>query len=90
MKLATFAAMGKKKICKLKGKEISLKSSKNLFCKLTIIAQERLVNLKELFEYPLGPLPLALAETDGTSKKSPKSALLHKLEGDVEPVLSIP
>ena len=29
-------------------------------------------------------------ETDGTLKKSPKSALLHKLEGDVEPVLSIP
>ena len=90
MKLATFSTMSKTKICKLKGKEISLKSSKDLFCKVTIIAQKRSLNLNQLFQYPLGPLPLALAETDGTLKKSPKSALLHKLEGPTEPVEVIP
>ena len=33
---------------------------------------------------------MALAETDGTLKKSPKSALLHKVEGTVELVVVIP
>ena len=35
-------------------------------------------------------LPLSLSEADGTFKKSPKSALLHKLEQDVEPVSDLP
>ena len=90
LKLATFATMNKKKICKLKGKEISLRSSKDLFCKVTIIAQKRSINLNQLFEYPLGPLPLSLAETVGTLKKSAKSTLLHKVEGPVEPATAVP
>ena len=90
LKLATFATINKKKICKLKGKEISLKSSKDLFCKVTIIAQKRSINLNQLFEYPLGPLPLSLAETVGTLKKSAKSEFLHKVEGPVEPAAAVP
>ena len=35
-------------------------------------------------------LPLSLSEADGTLKKTPKSALLHKLEQDVEPVSDLP
>ena len=31
-------------------------------------------------------LPLSLSKADGTLKKTPKSALLHKLGQDVEPV----
>ena len=35
-------------------------------------------------------LPLSLSEADGTLKKTPKSALLHNLEQDVEPVSDLP
>ena len=48
MKLSTFSSMNKKKVWKLKGKQISLKSSKDLFCKVTIIAQKRYVDDDEL------------------------------------------
>ena len=89
-KLSTFANLQKKKVCKVKGKEILLKSTTDLFGKITIIAQKRSIDLKRLFQYPLGPLPLSLAAPDGTLKKSTKSVLLHKLEGKTEPVATIP
>ena len=38
-----------------------------------------------LFTYPLGTIPLALVEVDGTLKKTAKALLLHKPE-DVEPL----
>ena len=37
----------------------------------------------------MGPLPFALAEVDGTLKKTAKCLLMHKLEGKVDPVVSI-
>ena len=37
--------------------------------------------MRSLFKYPLVPLPLALAEKNGTLKKTAKSVLLNKLEG---------
>ena len=36
--------------------------------------------MRSLFKYPLSPLPLTLAEMDGTLKKTAKSVLLNKLE----------
>ena len=42
--------------------------------------------MRSVFKFPLGPLPWALAEPMGTSKKTSKATLLHKLEGPVEPL----
>lgn len=81
IKLASFSNLNKTKTCKTKDKVFSLKMSKDLFAKVAIIAQKRSVDLKALFRYPLGPLPLALAEMDGSLKKTVKSSLFHKLEG---------
>ena len=81
MKLATFSSLHKTKICKTNNKVIALKSSKDLFEKIAIIAQESSVDMRSLLKYPLVPLPLALAEKDRTLKRTAKSVLLNKLEG---------
>ena len=80
----------KRKSCKLTDKVVSIESSKDLFSKIAIIAQTRHVDLSELFCYLLGALPLALAETDGSLKKTSKANLLHKLEGDTLPIQDMP
>ena len=54
------------------------------------ITRTATADLKFLFNYPLVPLPMSLAEGDGTLKKTPKSVLLHKLEKGVEPVTEYP
>ena len=61
--------MNKYQEYKCKDKTVILHASKDIFFKLAIIAQKRSVDLKLVFEYPLGPLPLSLAEPDGTLKK---------------------
>jgi hypothetical protein len=82
--------VNKKKICKTRSKVVAIESSKNLFSKIAIIAQKRSIDMKLLFMYPLGSVPLSLAEPDGTLKKTAKSVLLHKLEGSMEPIVEIP
>ena len=69
---------------------VSLKSGKELFARIAIIAQKRSVNMRSLFNYPLGSLQLALAEMDGTLKETPKSVLLRKLEGMGQTVEAFP
>ena len=45
--------------------------------------------MKMLLTYPLGCVPLSLAEADASLRKTAKSVLLHKTEGNVEPIGSI-
>ena len=51
---------------------------------------KRNIDLKILLAYPLGCVPLSLAEADGSLRKTAKSVLFHKFEGDVEPIKCIP
>ena len=39
---------------------------------------------------PLSCVPLSIAEVDGSLRKTAKSDLLHKIEGNVGPIRSIP
>ena len=45
---------------------------------MLLIAQNRKVDTKEVFEYPLGPKPWPLAYADGTMKKHTSKATLGK------------
>ena len=47
--------------------------------------QKRIIDLKTIFCYPLGPLPWSLCSPLGNLKKNNKASLLHKLEGPVIP-----
>ena len=60
-KLQTFSsALKPAKTTTSKGKEVSLKSSRNLCARLSVLAKSRDVDMKTVLSYPLGPYPLAL------------------------------
>ena len=84
-KLNTFKNMNKVTTCKTKNATMTLSATADLFLKIAIISQKRSIDLKSLFSYPLGPLPMFLAVAEGRLKKV-KSLLLHILEKDVTPV----
>ena len=88
-KLATFTSMNKVKKCNVNSMIVLLQVIKDLFSKISLVAQIRSLNKRVVFESPLGPLPWSLAEPLGSLKKTSKASLLHKLEGKVESVESL-
>ena len=81
----------KKKVTrKAVNKEIILKSDRKLFGHMLLVASSRQLNMKDVLQHPLGPLPWALANDDGSLKKTNKSALARKLEGNSSPAEIIP
>lgn len=88
MKLRGFN-IASKKIC-ISGKDVSLKADRHLFARLLVIAQTREMNLRDVLQYSLGPLPWSLAASDGSLAKTDKSKLLEPLVDQVEPVEDVP
>ena len=77
-KIATFATMNKIKTCKVNNKLIPLQATKDLFARISLIAQNRSIDLKAVFQFPLGPLPWSLAEPIGTLRKTSKASLKER------------
>jgi len=71
---------------KISGQDIMIKADRNLFARLLIAAQKRSMDLREMFEYSLGPFPWSLASADGSLCKTDKSKLLESLTKEIEPV----
>ena len=57
-----------------------LKGDRLLFSTMILIAQNRKMNMHDVFSHPLGHLPLALANADGSMKKTNKASLANYLE----------
>ena len=55
-----------------------------------VIAQSRSFDLKHVFQYSLGPVPWALATTDGQLAKTQKAKLMEALEKTTACVDSTP
>ena len=88
-KLATFTNMNKVKKWKVNSKIVPLQATKDLFAKISLVAQIRSLNMTVVFEFPLGALPWSLAEPLGSLKKTSKASSLHKLEEKVESLESL-
>ena len=67
-----------------------LKADRNLFAKMAIIGQKGQLDMKEELSYPLGPLPMSLANPDGSLRQTNKSSLMTTLYKDIPPVESFP
>ena len=81
LKLGTFAKLIKKTVKVMKSGQVAQFSAQsNIFGKIALIQQLRPLNLKEVFSYPLGPIPWALATSSGEMVKTSKSALMHHIE----------
>ena len=79
LKLETFAGMSKRVPVKVKDKTISLNTGRALFSCMAIIVQKRCINLKEIFCFPLGPIPWSLADTFGNLQKTNKQSFSSSL-----------
>ena len=66
-------------------KEVVLKVDINLFGHMTVVAQSRQLHMGDVLAHPLGPLPWALANADGSLRKMNKVALTRELERNVSP-----
>lgn len=89
LKVKTFNDM-KKKSTKGSTKETALKADRKLFGNMVLIAQHRQLEMRDVLCHPLGPLPWALANADGTMKKTNKAVLSKHLETKVSPAEEIP
>lgn len=57
---------------------------------MSLVAENRKVNMRDVLAHPLGPLPWALANTDGSLRKTNKAALARELEKNVSPTEHTP
>ncbi len=85
LNLKTFKTMAMSKTSKCGNKEIILKADNRLFGKMILIANNRELNLENVLNHPLGPLPWSLANGDGSMKKTAKARLAKKLEALINP-----
>ena len=84
--LKTFSILNKKTNVNVKGKEEILVADRKLFGRLAVIAQSRSLNMQEVLQYTLGPVPWSLASLDGSLAKTAKSKLTDSLEKEMLPV----
>ena len=86
--LQTFAVSVKRQ--SKKTQNIILKADRNLFSHMILVAESRQLNMKDVLAHPLGPLPWALANSDGTLRKTNKAVLAKELEKNVSAAEEIP
>ena len=89
-RLKTWSDIGKTRKVRFSGREIVLKADRNLFAKMAIIGRKRQLDMKEVLSYPLGPLPMSLANPDGSVRKTNKSKLMTTLYKDIPLAESFP
>ncbi|CAG9825679.1 unnamed protein product [Phaedon cochleariae] len=68
-----------------KNKEIILRADRKLYASMILIAENRHLNMLDVFSHPLGPLPRSLANPDGSIKKTSKTVLGKHLESLISP-----
>ena len=67
-----------------------MKADRNLFAKMTLIAQTKKLDMKEVLTYRLGPIPWALSNPNGTLRKTNEAQLSKHLKRDITPSDTIP
>ena len=82
--------MKKQVTVKIKGKNVQFNYQSDLFGKIVLLLQKRSIDLEEVFMYPLGPIPYAVADDLGLMLKTRKVELLFELEKDIIYVDKIP
>ena len=88
--LRTFDSSTQRKKCQVKDTVVAIKSDRETFGRLLVIQQIRGIDLQEVLQYELSPLPLSIANSDGSLMKNIKSKLFVSLSETILKVESIP
>ena len=75
----TFSYTRKKNSAR-KSNNIILHADRNLLARMVLAAESRYLQMSDVLSHPLGPLPWAFANGDGTMRKPNKAALARELE----------
>lgn len=67
-----------------------LRTDRNLFARMMLIAESCQLRMKDLLEQPLAPLPSSLASSNGSLRKTNKAQLGRELEKLVQPMEQVP
>ncbi|KAJ8400910.1 hypothetical protein AAFF_G00392640 [Aldrovandia affinis] len=70
--------------------KVILQADWKLFAHMVLVAESRHLQMSDVLSHPLGPLPWALANGDGTLRKTNKAVLARELEKQVLPAETIP
>ena len=89
LKLKTFSHLKHQVKSVHKNKETVLKADHKLFGQMVLIANSRNLDIREVLQHPLGPIPWSLANCDGTMKKTNKAVLANRLEEKVSATESV-
>ena len=87
-KLKTFSDIQKKASTSNLNKVV-LQADRKLFGHTVLAAESHHLQMSEVLSHPLGPLPWALANGDGTLRKTSKATLARELEKQVLPAETI-
>lgn len=90
MKLKTFSSMKKQIKVAVKNRECVLVAEHTLFNRMLFPASLRGLHMQDVLCRPLGPVPWALANYDGTPKKTDKTSLGRYLEAHNNHVEALP
>ena len=90
LRLRTFASMKKAVELKTKSKVVQFSAQSDIFGKISLMQQNKKVELKNVFCYPLGPVPWALATNNGELMKTSKPKLMYELEKGVTTGVNVP
>ena len=90
LQLKTFSYLKNSKKTKVPVEDVILKADRRLFGNMVLVATSRNLDMREVLKHPLGPLPWALSNCDGTLKQTNKSTLARHIESRVAPAESIP
>ena len=85
-RLKTFKSASMKRSVVVAGKEEILKADRNIFARLTVIAQTRELDMQNVLQYELGLILWSIEATDGTVAKTAKSMIVQVLEKHVQPI----
>jgi hypothetical protein len=77
--LTMFTNLQKIRTSKVSNKEVVLKADNKIFGCMVLIAGSRSLNVREVFQHPLGPVTWTLANCDGTMRKNCKAVLARHL-----------
>ena len=88
-RLKTFSDI-RKKTSVTNSNNVILQADRNLFAHMVLVAESRHLRMSDVLAHPLGPMSWALANGDGTTRKTNKAALARELEKQVLPAETIP
>ena len=85
LKLKTLSDITKKSRSRKNTNDVVLKAARKLFCQIILVAENGKLHMSDVLSHPLGPLPWALANGDGSLRRTNKAVLAKELEETVSP-----